>query len=231
MSLKDKVTVITGGSKGFGKALAQAFIKEGAIVTITGNNEQELSATAEVVGAEYLVADAKSYDNTVTVSESVIAKYGHIDIWINNAGIQIAPSNVEDVKVDRLHELIEVNYFGYFYGSKVALASMKKTGEGLIININSTAGLSGKPGLSAYVSSKFAIKGLSESIREEIKGTDIKLYQIFPGGMKTDIYREKVPEDIDQYMNVSYAIEKVIDNLKLENPEIDLVIKRPQITS
>ena len=104
---------------------------------------------------------------------------------------------------------------------------MKISGVGTIININSTAGLSGKPGLSAYVSSKFAIKGMTESLREELKDTAIQVYQIFPGGMKTDIYKEKVPSDIDNYMDVSYAIEKVIDNFKLPEPELDLVIKRP----
>jgi len=98
---------------------------------------------------------------------------------------------------------------------------------GAIINISSTASLSGKPGLSAYVSSKFAIKGLSETLREELKDTDIKVYQIMPGGMKTDIYHEKVPTDIDQYMDVSYAINKVEKNFASDTPELDLIIKRP----
>ena len=104
---------------------------------------------------------------------------------------------------------------------------MKKQNSGQIININSTAGLSGKPQLSAYVSSKFAIKGLSETIREEVKETNIQVYQIFPGGMQTDIYHEKMPADINEYMLVDYAIEKVISNFKQDRPELDLVIKRP----
>ena len=163
----------------------------------------------------------------VTVKQRFFDKYHQIDIWLNNAGIQIAPSLVEDVNIKKLHYLFDVNFFGYFYGCQVALSYMKRKNEGLIININSTAGLEGKPEISAYSSSKFAIKGLTESIRKELKESSIQVFGVFPGGMKTDIYKEKYPEDINEYMDVDYAVKKVIDNLKLDKPEIDLVIKRP----
>ena len=227
MTYTDKKIVITGGSKGFGKALAEAFIKEGAKVVITSTNVTELRQTAQDIGAESFVADASDFEHTVQLAKYTKEKFGKIDIWVNNAGIQIAPSTTEDVEIDKLHKLFSINYFGYFYGCKVALGVMKKQNSGQIININSTAGLSGKPQLSAYVSSKFAIKGLSETIREEVKETNIQVYQIFPGGMQTDIYREKVPADINEYMLVDYAIEKVISNFKQDRPELDLVIKRP----
>ncbi len=231
MDFNNKVVVITGGSKGFGKGLAVAFIKEGSKVVITGTNGVELTATAKEIGAEGIVVDASSYEATSKLANSVVKEYGTLDIWINNAGIQIAPTNAEDIIIDKLHMLFNINFFGYFYGCIVALKTMKKQGYGLIINVNSTAGLSGKPMLSAYVSSKFAIKGMSESIREEIKDSNVKLHQIFPGGMQTDIYHEKVPSDIDNYMQIDYVIDKVIDNLKADIPEEDLIIKRPTIIS
>jgi len=227
MNFNQKVVVVTGGSKGFGKALAKAFISEGAQVVITSTNEAELKVAAEEIGAEYFVADASSFDDTSSLANYVHEKFGKIDVWINNAGIQIAPSSVEAVNIEKLHKLFEINFFGYFYGCMAALKIMKDQGEGAIVNINSTAALSGKPGISAYVSSKFAIKGLSETIREELKDTSINLYQIFPGGMQTDIYHEKIPADIDEYMQVDYALGKVMSNFKAETPELDLVIKRP----
>jgi short-subunit dehydrogenase len=104
---------------------------------------------------------------------------------------------------------------------------MKRQNSGLIININSTAGLDGKAGLSAYSSSKFAIKGLTESIRKELAETNIKIYGIFPGGMQTDIYKEKYPSDISEYMLVDDVANKVIINLKSDIPEHDQIIKRP----
>lgn len=230
MNFTNKIVVVTGGSKGFGKALAELFIKEGAQVIITSTNETDLKATAKEIGANYFVADAAVYDSTVALANYTLETFGQIDVWVNNAGIQIAPSDIEGVNVDKLHKLFGINFFGYFYGCRVALESMKKRNEGLVINVNSTAGLSGKPGLSAYVSSKFAIRGLSESIREELKDTNIQVFQIFPGGMQTDIYQEKVPADIDEYMSVDFVIEKVAKNLKSDNPEVDQVIKRPAVS-
>lgn len=227
MIFPEKIVVVTGGSKGFGKALASALVKEGATVTITGIESAEVASTANEIGAEYITADASSFDEMSKVVEHVVARFGRIDIWVNNAGIQIAPSNIEEVALTQLHRLFNVNFFGYFYGCKAVLPIMKRQNSGLIINVNSTAGLSGKSGLSAYVSSKFAIKGLSETIRTELEGTSVSLYQIFPGGMQTDIYHEKVPADIKAYMQVDYVIDKVMANLKQETPAVDLVIKRP----
>ncbi|MCW1908346.1 MAG: SDR family oxidoreductase [Candidatus Saccharibacteria bacterium] len=229
MNFTDKAVVVTGGSKGFGKAFAERMIKQGARVLITSTNEDEVKATASEIGAEYTVADASLFDDTLAVAKQAVDTFGRIDVWVNNAGVQIAPSNLEDVDLERLHYLYGVNFFGYFNGCKAVLPIMKKQGNGLIININSTAGLSGKPKLSAYVSSKFALKGMTESLREELADTGVAVYQIFPGGMQTDIYHEQVPEDIDQYMSVDYAIEKVMTNLSSEQPEEDLVIKRPSV--
>ena len=227
MTFKDKIIVITGASQGFGKALAQALKKEGAQVVISSHDEKNLENTAKELSVDFFLADVTVFENVKKLSEYVIGKYRRIDVWINNAGIQIAPSLVEEVNLQRLHDLFDVNFFGYFYGCQIALSQMKKQNGGVIININSTAGLEGKPEISAYVSSKFAIKGLTESIRKENKDSDIKVYGIFPGGMQTDIYKEKYPNDLKDYMDIDSVIEKVMVNLKSENPEIDFVIKRP----
>ena len=227
MTFKDKIIVITGASQGFGKALAQALKKEGAQVVISSHDEKNLENTAKELLVDFFLADVTVFENVKKLNEYVIGKYKRIDVWINNAGIQIAPSLVEEVNLQRLHDLFDVNFFGYFYGCQIALSQMKKQNGGVIININSTAGLEGKPEISAYVSSKFAIKGLTESIRKENKDSDIKVYGIFPGGMQTDIYKEKYPNDLKDYMDIDSVIEKVMVNLKSENPEIDFVIKRP----
>lgn len=227
MDFKDKVVVITGSGKGFGRGLAQAFVSEGAKVIISDIDENELSATSKDLGADSFLADSSSAEETNNLADFAIRQFGRVDVWVNNAGIQIAPSNIENVNIDKLQNLFKVNFFGYFYGCAAAVRVMRQQGKGLIININSTAGLGGKPQLSAYVCSKFAIRGLSETIREELSDTNIKLHQIFPGGMKTDIYHEQIPDDIDQYMDINYAIDKVMANLKTSTPEVDLVIKRP----
>ena len=227
MELKDKIIVITGGSQGFGKELSKSFISNGSKVIISSHEKESLELSASELFADSFIADVASFEDIKKLSEYVIQKYGKIDIWVNNAGIQIAPSLVEEVNIEKLHYLFDVNFFGYFYGCQVALAQMKKQNSGVIININSTAGLDGKPEISAYSSSKFAIKGLTESIRKEIKDFNIQVHGVFPGGMQTDIYKEKYPEDIKEYMEVNTVIEKVINNLKSDIPEIDFIIKRP----
>ncbi len=227
MNLKDKVIVITGGSQGFGKALARSFISEGSRVVISSRDKEILQITSKELSVDQFLADVTSIEDIRNFGEYVFKKYGVIDVWINNAGVQIAPSLTENVDTQKLHRLFDVNFFGYFYGCQVALLYMKKQGGGTIININSTAGLEGKPEISAYSSSKFAVKGLTESIRKETKDSDIKIYAVFPGGMQTDIYKDKYPADWKEYMEVAPVAKKVVENLKSENPEMDLVIKRP----
>ena len=227
MNLKDKIIVITGSSQGFGQALAKLFISEGAKVIISSHDKNNLKSAAKDLLADYFLTDVTSPKDMKKLGEYVFKKYGVIDFWVNNAGMQIVPSLVENIDIKKLRYLFEVNFFGYFYGCQTALAYMKKQGKGVIININSTAGLEGKPEIAAYSSSKFAIKGLTESIRREIQNSNIQILGVFPGGMKTDIYKEKYPSDLDQYMEVESVAKKVIDNLKSNNPEIDLIIKRP----
>jgi len=227
MTLKDKVIVITGASRGFGRAFAQALKQENAQVVISSHDKGNLEKTAKELLVDYFFADVTSFENVKKLGDYVVGKYEKIDFWINNAGIQIAPSLVEEVDIKKLRHLFDVNFFGYFYGCQVALSYFKKQKSGVIININSTAGLDGKSEISAYTSSKFAIKGLTESIRKEVKDLDIRVLGIFPGGMQTEIYKEKYPDDLKDYMEVNTVVEKVMANLKSDNPEIDFVIKRP----
>lgn len=227
MKLTNKVIVITGGSQGFGKSLAKAFLNENAVVIISSHEREVLESAIKELSVDSFIANVTSIEDIKKLGEYVVQKYGRIDVWINNAGIQIAPSLVEEVDIKKLHYLFDVNFFGYFYGCQIALTQMKKQSSGIIININSTAGLDGKPEISAYSSSKFAIKGLTESIRKEVKETNIQVYGIFPGGMQTDIYKEKYPEDIKEYMEVDTVVVKVMANLKSDNPEMDFIIKRP----
>lgn len=227
MNLQGKIVVITGGSKGFGKALAKAFLQEGSKVIISSNNADELTKAATELNTDNYLCDVTSFEQTKSLADYVINKHNRIDLWINNAGIQIAPNPIEEVERKKLHELFDINFFGYYFGCQAVIPIMKKQKYGMIVNINSTAGLDGKPGLSAYSSSKFAIKGLTESIRKELADSDIKILGIFPGGMQTDIYKELVPKDINEYMLVDDVAIKVIDNLKTDNPELDQIIKRP----
>jgi NAD(P)-dependent dehydrogenase (short-subunit alcohol dehydrogenase family) len=229
MDFQDKIVVITGGSQGLGKGLAKAFAQKKAQVVIASNDAQALAATAKELSVEAFACDVTSRDDLQALVDYALKQHGRIDVWINNAGIQIAPSNVEDVNIQKLQQLFDVNFFGYFYGCQTVVPVMRKQGKGVIININSSAGLEGKPGLSAYVSSKFAVKGLTESVRQELNDTDVQVFGIHPGGIQTEIYKEQYPADFNAYMSVDYVVQKIMDHFAAStSPEPDLIIRRPK---
>jgi NAD(P)-dependent dehydrogenase (short-subunit alcohol dehydrogenase family) len=227
MNLVDKVVVITGSSRGLGLGLARKLVEAGSKVMISSKDGDELQSLAVDIGCGYSIGDVRDKKSVNKLYDKAARVFGRVDIWINNAGVQIAPSDVSDIADDRIRYLFDVNFFGYLYGCQVASTHMKKQGSGLIININSTAGLDGKPGLAAYCSSKFAVKGLTQSLRAELVGSGVEVYGIHPGGIRTDIYHEQVPGDINQYMSVDHAADKIVGNLLSDTPEIDQIIRRP----
>ena len=227
MNLKDKVVVITGGSKGLGKSLASLFVKEGSVVVISSHNQNDLENTAKEINVKAIVADITKEQEVKDLAEQVVKDYGRIDIWINNAGIWLPRVSIEELNWERAHQLMEVNLFGTVFGSKNALIQMRKQGSGSIVNIISTSGLNGKAGGSAYCASKYAVVGFTNSLREETKETNIKVISIYPGGMRTNFFDEKKPTEFEEYMDPKDVAGKIIENLKKENQETELVIKRP----
>lgn len=225
MQLKDKVVVITGGTKGFGRALAELFKQEGANVIIC-SHRKTVGTIAEEMGVLGVKADVRQEDDMTTLAQFTINKFGCIDIWINNAGVWMQ-GLVEDADMKDVRKMFDINVLGAINGSRVALREMKeKKKSGVIINIISRAGLDARSGISLYASTKWALHGFTRSIREENKGSNISILSVFPGGMKTDIFGENKPANYDDFMDVNLVAKKVIKNLKSEKPEEELIIKR-----
>lgn len=229
MNLKDKIVIITGGSKGFGKALAGAFLNEGSKVIISSNNEKEIESVAKEIDVFGIYADVTKEEELASLSNEVIEKFGTIDIWINNAGIWMPHDFVENFDMDKVRKMFEVNVIGSMNGSRVALRYMKEKKLGTIINIISDSALVERPMSSTYCASKWAVNGFTKSIRAENKDKNVLILSVFPGGMKTDIFGEARPDNFDDFMETSYVAEKVVDNLKKEFPEEELIIQRPEI--
>ena len=227
MDIKDKVVVITGSSRGLGKALASAFADEGAKVVVNARNKGELEEVATAVNAFPVVADVTKEKEVLALADAVIKKFGRIDIWINNAGIWMSHAPIETMDWQRVHELVEVNLFGTIYGSKAALVQMRKQDSGAIINIISTSALEGRAGSSGYGASKYAAAGFTKALRAETKGSNIKVIAAYPGGMKTHLFDEKRPDDIDKYMEPEFVADKILQNLVQENSEEELIVKHP----
>ena len=224
MNLKDKVVVITGSSRGLGEALAREFSEEKARVVISCIKVNDLKKLAKKVDAFPIVADVTKEIAIRKVAQTVIKKYGRIDIWINNAGVWLPYMLAEKLNMKRVQKLFAVNVFGLIMGSQAALKQMKKQRSGSIINIISISALSGRPKSSAYCASKFAADGFTKSIRMENK--TIRVVGVYPGKMKTHLFDESKQFDFHTFMDPTYVAQKIVENLKKKSPKDELIIRK-----
>lgn len=136
-------------------------------------------------------------------------------------------SQIEEINSQEAQKLFQVNVFGYLYGMKGAISQMKKQMGGVIVNICSTTAFDGMNGSSGsiYVASKYAIRGLTNSVRDELKDKSISIIGVYPGGMKTHLFDAQKPENFEKFMPVEFVAEKIIQNLEKNEPDIELVIK------
>ena len=226
MNLKNKVVVITGSSRGLGKELAQIFVDEGAQIVISSRSIAELKPVAEKIDATPIVADVTDEQAVKKLIQKTAEKFGRVDIFINNAGIWTPHAPFEKQDSARFHQMIEVNLFGIFYGSRAALKQMKKQKSGTIINIISTSALEGRKNSSIYCASKYAANGLTLSLQKEVEGTATQVIAVYPGGMKTHLFDEKKHKDYKKFMDPAEVAKKIINNLKKKTPKEKLIIRR-----
>ncbi|KAB1071366.1 3-ketoacyl-ACP reductase [Tamlana haliotis] len=188
---KGKKAIITGGSRGLGKATALEFAKEGIDVAITGRNEDTLKETvSEIkalgVNATYAAFDISDYEAVKPAIKNLIGTLGGIDILVNNAGIA-AFGTLNDMPVDQWTQIMQTNVMGMYYVTKEVLPHLINQNEGEIINVSSTAGLSGNATTSAYSASKFAVIGLSESLMKEVRKNNIRVCTLTPSTIVSDM--------------------------------------------
>ncbi|MFA4975794.1 MAG: SDR family oxidoreductase [Candidatus Paceibacterota bacterium] len=224
MELKDKVVVITGGTKGLGKAMALSFLENNSKVIVCSCEENKPKDLNEEIF--WIKADVTKEGELKDLAEKVVEKFGKLNIWINNAGVWMVRDFVENLDMKKVREMFDVNVFGLMNGTQIAIRYMKKVGSGTIINIISDAALIKQPRLSssAYMASKYAVNGFTSAVRGENK--NISIFSIYPGATKTDLFRENKPENFDSFMDPNDVANKIIENLKKDIPLEELIIKR-----
>ena len=185
MELKNAVALITGGSEGIGRAIAEALIAEGARVTITGRRKDFLQLTAEETGADWIAGDVSVEADAVHTVSEVIRRHGHLDILVNNAGFGLFKPLV-DMTLEELERVYRTNVFGAFLMAREAARHFIDRGSGELINIASTSGLRGSGGRTAYASSKFALRGMTECWRDELRRHDIRGTLVNPSEVMTN---------------------------------------------
>lgn len=190
--IRGKLAVVTGAASGIGRATAVALAREGARVAIADVDRGGLAETAKQVEAvggavsTYLL-DVSSREAVYSFAQEIEA-IGGADIVINNAGVaQVA--TIEDLSYEDFEWVMNIDFWGMVYGSKAFLPQLRKKGAGHIVNVSSIFGLFSVPTQAAYNSAKFAIRGFTEALRHEMKGSGIAVSCVHPGGIKTNILR------------------------------------------
>ena len=224
--MNGRVAVVTGGTRGIGRAIAEALVSAGANVAITARSEKDVAgAVAQLneIGpgrAAGYVCDVRDYEQVKSVFANIAGDLGGVDILINNAGIGIF-GRVESMDVADFRAVLETNVFGVFYCCHEAIPLMKRRGGGYIINISSLAGTNAHPEFAAYNASKFGLNGFSEALMQEVRHDKIKVSYIMPGSVNTEFGGDE-PNAEKSWQIQPADIAQVVMDL-LQQPERSLV--------
>jgi NAD(P)-dependent dehydrogenase (short-subunit alcohol dehydrogenase family) len=190
-SLKGQVAAITGAASGIGRSLAICLADEGCPVAISDVNRDGLEETAKMLEGKSVkvtthIVDVANREQVYQFAEDVVAQHGKANIIINNAGVGL-PATLEDVSYEDFEWLIGINLWGVIYGAKAFLPYIKQQPAGHIVNISSVHGLFTNPQVGPYCTSKFAVKGFTQTLRQELKDTSVSVSCVHPGGIGTGI--------------------------------------------
>ena len=196
MQLDGKVAVITGGTGGIGRAIAEGFLAEGARVVVSGRNADRGEQVVSELGADralFSQGDATTKEGVEQAVEAAVEHFGHIDIMVNNAGGAERLAPLVDLYDEDWDLVMKWNLYSTFWGTRAALRHMLPRKNGRIINISSVEGKHGKPVLTAYVAAKHAINGLTKAAAKEVGTQGVTVNAICPGLVITDIIKRNGP--------------------------------------
>ena len=232
MELKNTVALVTGASEGIGRAIAEALIAEGCNVTITGRHEDKLRTVAGEIGADWIVGDVGIEADAVRSVAEVIEKHGQLDILVNNAGYGLFKPLV-DTTLEELQALYGTNVFGPFLMAKEAARHFIERGKGEMINIASTSALKGSASRTAYGSSKFALRGMTECWRDELRRHNVRVMLVNPSEVMTDFAAKagSAREPADNKLRPKEIADAIVGALKIDSrgfvPEFSVFATNP----
>jgi NAD(P)-dependent dehydrogenase (short-subunit alcohol dehydrogenase family) len=184
------VILITGALTGIGRAAAVAFARKGATVVVTGRRDEAGKSLAEElralgVEAEFINADVRKEDDVRALVDETVARFGHLDVAVNNAGTEGQVGPITDQTADTYAATFDTNVLGVLLSMKYEVRAMQRQGSGNIINISSTYGHEGAAGAAVYVGSKHAVEGITKSVALEVAKAGIRVNAVAPGPTDT----------------------------------------------
>lgn len=200
MRLSGKRIVISGGSRGLGKALAQRFAREGAKIALCSRREESLETVAkelQAIGTE-VVWQASDIGNAKQVEQfasRVLDEFDYVDVLVNNASTVVPLKNIAEYSTDEWDEVIRVNVNGLFYFTRAFLPSMIKRKAGTIINVSSSVGRTTRAKWGAYSVSKYTMEGFTQILADELRPYNISINTVNPGALATEMRRTVHPEE------------------------------------
>ena len=201
MKLKDKVAIITGGSRGIGYATAEKFLREGALVAITASTQENAEKAAEKLRADFpqskimaISPDLTSLDSVKESFHQVVEEFGRLDILVNNAGVSERTPFVQYTE-ETFDKVMDLNVKGIFTATRAAVEYMEKQNSGVILTTSSMVSIYGQPSGFAYPASKFAVNGMTLSLARELGPHGIRVNAVAPGITETDMMKA-VPRSI-----------------------------------
>ncbi|CAM3255529.1 SDR family oxidoreductase [Sporolactobacillus spathodeae] len=199
---ESKVVVITGASSGIGEATAKFLAERGDKVVLGARREQRLQKLVEEIkraggSAIYHVTDVTSRSEVEALAKLALDEYGQIDVWVNNAGL-MPHSTFDKLKVDEWERMVDVNIKGVLYGIAAALPSMRERKSGQFINLSSVAGHKTHPGGGVYSGTKYAVRAISEALRQEeaVAQSNIRVTIVSPGAVATELPNSITDQDL-----------------------------------
>ncbi len=181
-----KTIVITGGSDGLGKVLAEKLAPKNKVI-ILARAEAVLQEIAENIGCSHYVCDVRDAKQVARTFDTILNEHGKIDVLINNAGI-IANAELVDIPYETIESVITTNTLGTIYAAKAVLGHMKEQKQGLILNVISTAGITARASRSIYNASKWAITGFTKALQEEAAEYNVRVTGFYPGTIRTKLF-------------------------------------------
>jgi len=221
-SLNGKVAVVTGGSKGIGLAIARALVAEGVNVAMTGRHASHLSSAKRAIegaghgAVETLQADVRKHDEVQRAVDATVARFGGLDVVINNAGVGIF-TNIASMTPEQWSEVVDTNLTGVFYMCRAAIPHLKARGGGFIVNISSLAGKNPFVDGGAYCASKSGLNAFSETLMQEVRHDNIRVSYVMPGSVATAFSSGDPAKGVDWKIAPEEVAEVVVDLLRLNS--------------
>ncbi len=212
-----KIAIVTGGTKGIGRAITEALLRNGATVFICARDKSQLKRALEELSAigrvEGEICDVRSDSQVEMMVKECVRLFGRIDVLVNNAGVGVFGKTVAETSPNDFEWVLKTNLFGVFYTCHYAIPVMKARNGGHIINISSLAGQNAHPRMAAYNASKYGLNGFTEALMQEVREDNIKVSLICPGSVNTEFGNKEITEEKNWQVQAEDIAQVVVDLL------------------